>query len=462
MNMPPAASAESPVSRFDRESRLIQPALLKPLARLALPTVAVMFMITALNITETYFVSSLGTEAVAAASLVVPVALLVTMVSNGGIGGGVSSAIARARGRGDQAAAESLLWHAILLGVAFGALTTGLAWSLGPRLYRALGGAGAVLSGAIIYSNILFGAAVASWTLVLVQAALRGAGNVKAPALTIAGSVCIGLAISPALIAGAFGWPGLGVAGAGVAQAVTSVGGLFVLLVYLRRPGATLRLAPHPLSRAKFAEILAIGLPSSLNALMSALALTAATAAAGAYGESAIAGYGVAARLDTLLVPILFGFGAAAVTLVGMSIGAGDVRRARAVALTNAVFVAAPLGAFGLLIALWPTLWLSIFTRDPNVIAAGSDYLSIVAPTYALNAIAMELYFAGQGARRIFWPMIATFSRVALALAAVALVRLQIVGLSASYGVIAAGVALGALITIAGFLRDPWPNASSR
>jgi Na+-driven multidrug efflux pump len=85
-------------------------------------------------------VSTLGTDAVAAASLVVPVALLVTMVSNGGIGGGVSSAVARARGSGNQALAESVLWHAIILGLVLGAATTLLAWTLGPPLYWALGG----------------------------------------------------------------------------------------------------------------------------------------------------------------------------------------------------------------------------------------------------------------------------------------------------------------------------------
>jgi hypothetical protein len=64
-----------------------------------LPAVAVMFLVTLLSAAETYFVSSLGTDAIAAASLVVPVILLMTMVSIGGIGGGLSSAIARAHGR---------------------------------------------------------------------------------------------------------------------------------------------------------------------------------------------------------------------------------------------------------------------------------------------------------------------------------------------------------------------------
>ena len=441
--------AHSPRGRIDL-------LLLGPLARLALPTVAVMFLVTALSIAETYFVSSLGTDAVAAASLVVPVALLITMVSNGGIGGGVSSSVARALGAQDQAKAESLLWHALMLSLAFGIVTSVAAWGLGPQLYRALGGRGASLSGAVFYSNVLFGGAVASWALMLVQAALRGAGNVKVPAFVVAASVATGLVLSPVLITGAFGWPGLGVVGAGVAQVITNVGGLVAMLVYLRTPAATLRLRPHKLSRIYFVEILGIGLPSSLNAVLAALALTAATAAAGAYGPTALAGYGIAARLDTLLVPILFGFGTAAIALVGMSLGKGDVARARNVAITNAVFVGASLEIVGLAVALWPTAWLKLFTIDQGVVAAGSSYLRIVAPTFGLSALAMELYFAGQGARQIFWPVIATVVRLALAVSAVALVRSGVVDLSGAFLIVAGGVTLSTVITFLGFNFSRW------
>jgi len=77
---------------------ILEGPLLPLLIRLALPTVTVMFLVTLLAVAETWFVSGLGTDAIAAAAMVVPVALLMTMVSNGGIGGGVSASIARARG----------------------------------------------------------------------------------------------------------------------------------------------------------------------------------------------------------------------------------------------------------------------------------------------------------------------------------------------------------------------------
>jgi Na+-driven multidrug efflux pump len=90
---------------------LLHGPLLSNLIRLALPTVAVLFMTTLVSVAETYFVSSLGLKAIAAASLVVPVMLLMTTVASAGIGGGVSSAIARAIGARRQDEAESLAKH---------------------------------------------------------------------------------------------------------------------------------------------------------------------------------------------------------------------------------------------------------------------------------------------------------------------------------------------------------------
>ena len=89
-------------------NKLIHGPLLPQLIRLALPTAAVLFMTTLLSVAETYFVSALGLNAIAAASLVVPALLLMTTVASAGIGGGVSSAIARAIGARRQDEAESL------------------------------------------------------------------------------------------------------------------------------------------------------------------------------------------------------------------------------------------------------------------------------------------------------------------------------------------------------------------
>lgn len=435
---------------------LLHGPLLRNLIRLALPTVVVLFMTTVLSVAETYFVSGLGLNAIAAASLVVPVMMLMSMVSNGGIGGGVSAAIARAMGAGRHAEAESLAWHTVVIGVVAGALFTVTMLLAGPALYRGLGGSGQSLDQAVLYSDILFGGAIPFWTLMLLQAALRGAGNVKVPAMVMMGGVVGGLLLSPVLINGWLGAPRLGVAGAGIAQVICNIAALAVVIRYMRAGGSTLKLRPHPLRRAHFDAILRVGLPSAVNAVMAALSITALTAAAGAVGVAAIAGYGIASRLDMLLVPVMFGFGTAAITLVGTNLGAGKVKRARRVAVVNAVFVGALVGVVGLVVSLFPQLWLGLFTRDAGVLAVGAQYLHTVAPFYALVGVIFELYFAGQGAQRIGWPMTAAAVRFAAALLAMALVIGGYASLGAAFALVAASIVAAAAITVTGFVRTRW------
>ena len=437
-------------------NKLIHGPLLPQLIRLALPTAAVLFMTTLLSIAETYFVSALGLNAIAAASLVVPALLLMTTVASAGIGGGVSSAIARAIGARRHDEAESLAWHAVVIGAVGGGLFSLLALMAGPALYRSLGGSGASLDLAVLYSNILFGGAISFWILLLLQAALRGTGNVKVPAMTIMGGVVVGLILSPVLINGWLGAPCMGVAGAGTAQVLCSIGALVVVVVYMRSPFSTLRLRRYPLRRQHFSAILGVGLLSSINVVMLAMSVTALTAAAGAVSVAAIAGYGIASRLEMLLSPVMFGCGTAAITLVGTNLGAGNVARARRVAIVNVLLVAGVVGLVGLFVSLFPRLWLGLFTSDSATMAVGAQYLHVVAPFYAGIGVIFELYFVGQGAQRIFWPMTASVVRCVFALAAMVLVLRGDASLHTAFILVAVSVVVAATITLLGFLRTRW------
>jgi putative MATE family efflux protein len=426
------------------------------LIRLALPTVVVLFMTTLLGVAETYFVSSLGVKAIAAASMVVPVMLLMATVSSAGVGGGVSSAIARATGARCQDEAESLAWHTVVIAAVAGGLFSLVTVLAGPALYRSLGGSGSSLDQAVRYSNILFGGAIPFWILMLLQAALRGAGNVKVPAMIILGGAVTGLILSPVLINGWLGAPRMGVAGAGAAQVLCNIAALSVMVVYMRSPSSTLRLRRYPLQRKHFSAILRVGLLSAINAVMSAVSVTVLTAAAGAMSVAAIAGYGIASRLDMLLMPVMFGFGTAAITLVGTNLGAGNVVRARRVAIVNVLFVASVVGMVGLVVSLFPQRWLGLFTSDSTVMAAGAQYLHVVAPFYAVLGVIFELYFAGQGAQRILWPMTASVVRFAFALAAMVLVTQGYASLHTAFVLVAVSIVVAATISVIGFRRTRW------
>ena len=197
---------------------LLRGAIAPTLLRLALPILVVLAVQTLVSVAETYFVGFLGTDALAGVALVFPALMLMTMMSNGGIGGGVSSAIARAIGAGRLRDADALVSHTVIIALVFGGLFSAALLGGGRALYAALGGSGEVLANALRYSSLVFGAAIPIWITNLLAAALRGAGNVRVPAILTAVGAAMTLALSPLLI---FGWgpvPRFGVAGAGLAM----------------------------------------------------------------------------------------------------------------------------------------------------------------------------------------------------------------------------------------------------
>jgi Na+-driven multidrug efflux pump len=136
---------------------------------------------------------------------------------------------------------------------------------------------------------------------------------------------------------------------------------------------------------------------------------------AGAAGTDAVAGFGTAARLEYLLVPLAFGLGAPLVALVGTNIGAGQRDRALRIALVGGAIAFALTEAVGLAAAIWPGAWLALFSAEPGMIETGSKYLRLVGPVYGFFGLGMALYFSSQGAGRLLWPLAGGFLRMAVA-----------------------------------------------
>jgi putative MATE family efflux protein len=364
---------------------------------------------------ETYFVGFLGKDALAGVALVFPVLMLMTMMSNGALGGGAASAVARALGSGRRRDADALVLHAAVLAMLFGlAFTLGVLGG-GHMLYRLLGGSGDAIEAALQYSRFVFGGAVLIWVVNLLAASLRGAGEVRIPALVIFAGAFIVVPLSPALIFGFGPVPQLGIAGAGAAVIFYYVLAGATLVAYMRSRHSPIKLVSAPLEWRLFKDILGVGGISAIGTLQINITVAVVTGLVGPFGIDALAGYGMASRFDYVLIPLLFALGTAAVTMVGANIGARQVARARRIAWTAALLAAAVTETIGVLAALFPQVWIGIFSSDPNVVAAGSSYLRVVAPFYGFVGLGMLLYFAGQGARYVTWPVLAGTLRLTIA-----------------------------------------------
>lgn len=414
-----AAAPRTAAPAVDRKAMaraaMLDGPILATLLRLALPTISVLIAQTAVNVAEGYYVGLLGTDALAGVALVFPVYMLMMMMSGGGLGSGVASSVARAIGGGRQHDADALVLHAIVLAVVVGAAFTFATIQGGPWLYRTLGGRDGALEAALLYSNWIFAGSIAIWVVNLLSAALRGSGNVKVPALVTLGGALVLIPASPALIFGFGPIPRMGIAGGGLAFALYFGGASLVLLRYMASGRSGLALRWAPLEWRLFADILKVGLPTALSTVLTNLTVILVTGAVGLFGTHALAGYGIASRLDYLLIPVLFGLSSAVLTMVGVNIGAGRRPRAREIAWTGGLVGAAFTGAIGLVIALWPGLWLNLFTDEADVLAPATAYLSIVAPFYAFFGLGFVVSFAGQGAGHMLWPFLGVTGRLAIA-----------------------------------------------
>ena len=404
-SIPPRSNDRPPQSVV---SPLLTAPILPTLAALSLPNLLALGTQSLVAIAETSYIGILGTEALAAMALVFPMIMLTQMMSSGAMGGGVSSAISRALGAGDEYRARALAVHALIVGCLAGLLFTFFFLYFGADIYAALGGGNAVLPLALQYSGTFFAGAMIIWLFNIFASIARGTGNMRVPSSTIIGVAVLQIILGGVLGLGFGAIPRFGLAGVAAGQILAFLAGTITLLAYLRSPYGRLRLkfSGVRLSRELFWDILKVGAVSCLSPLQSILTVILLAKFVAGFGTAALAGYGIGVRLELLLVPIAFSIGAASVPMVGMAIGARNVARARRVAWTAATASAVIIGSIGCIAALHPDIWASLFTSESGALRAAHDYLGIAGFGFPAYGFGLCLYFASQGSGKIIGPVL--------------------------------------------------------
>jgi len=397
-----------------RTKLMLEGPVLATLLRLAAPNVLNLLAIAGMITFDGLFLGRLGADTLAGVSLAFPFVMLIQHAAASGMGGGVSSAIARAIGAGKRDVADALAFHAFVLALGLAAAFSTVLLLGAPYLFRWMGGHGQMLSAALAYAHVAFSGAVSICMLNLLGSAVRGTGNMGLPAGVIVGSVIGHVVISPMLI---FGWgpiPALGPAGAGWGLTIPFGAGSLVLFAYLRSPRSlvTLKLCGVPPQWGVFAEILKVGGPGLINVTITNLSVVLLTAIASHLGRDVAIGYAMGARLEYILIPLAFGFGTAIVAMVGTNWGAKQYRRAYQIAWAGGATVAAACASIGLIAALFPGLWMGLFTSDDEIVRVGALYLKIVGPIYGFYGLGMALYFATQGFGSVIWTVSANAVRL--------------------------------------------------
>ena len=438
--------------------RLLNGAILTTLLRLSLPNVLAMAMTVVVGIAETYYVGRLGTAPLAAMALVFPFAMLTQMMSAGAMGGGVSAAISRALGASDTARAQSLLLHALVIGVVAGGLYSAIFLVFGPDFYKLLGGKDAVLEEAVRYSAILFTGALLVWLINTLASVLRGTGNMRAPSVALVGTAVLQIILGGVLSLGAGPLPAMGMVGVAWGHIIATAAGVVYFLWYLitGQSQLTLKLNAFEMQRDMFADILKVGAVACLSPVQSVLAILIFTALVAQLGTEALAGYGIGQRLEFMLIPIAFGIGVASVPMVGMAMGAGHVARARRVAWVAGGVSAFNLGLIGLVVTLAPDLWARLFTQDEAVLSHARQYLVTAGPAFPFFGLGLTLYFASQGAGQVIGPVLAGTVRLVLVAGLGYWLAQNHATAESFYTLVAVAMLLYGVVTAAAVRFTPW------
>ena len=189
-----------------------------------------------------------------------------------------------------------------------------------------------------------------------------------------------------------------------------------------------------------------------VNSIQTVVTAVVLTGFVGRHGTAALAGYGVGLRLELLQIPLVFAVGQALVVLVGTHVGAGRVARAKKIAWLGAALGASVSLVIGAVVAVFPHLWVALFSSDPAVLDSGARYLRTVAPFYPFLAIGIALYFAAQGAGRVLGMVLAGTARLAIVVAG----GLAFASLGGLFAVIAVAMAIFGSATILVTARTDW------
>ena len=369
-------------------SVLVTGGVRETLIRMALPMLAGTFAMNAYNLADTWFVSRLGTQPLAAMAFTFPVIALLTFVA-GGIGTGITTLVSHALGRRDRDDAARLVTHGIALTVTF-TTTVSIAGYLSIEpLFRRLGADAETLPLIGQFMRIWYLGALTMSLPMMGNGILISCGDSRgASRLMIFGSV-LNVILNPILIFGHCGLPALGIRGSALATVISQTVAMSWLLSLLHYKHGLLSLGAGTLRGclASWRRILDFAIPCILSMAMMPVSAGVITWIMSRFGREAVAASGAAARLEMFAFVVPMALGISLTPFVSQNFGAARVDRVREAQTLSTAFAL----VYGSLVALLFFLaapWLaSFFSRDPQVIQVMVTYLRIIPFGYGMMEV---------------------------------------------------------------------------
>ncbi|MBF4256241.1 MATE family efflux transporter [Vibrio anguillarum] len=360
------------------------------LSQMTIPMIFGLIAILMFNLVDTFFISLLGTESLAAISFTFPVTFAVNCITMG-IGIGLSTSIGRLLGQGDAKNAARFSSHGVLLAVVLVTFASILGLLTIKPLFLLLGATDDLIPLIEQYMQVWY---LTIPLLVIPMAgnsAIRATGDTKTPAKIMMLAGCINGLLDPLLIFGYGPFPELGIQGAAIASAFSWLGALCGSLYVLIKREKLLAWPYFPTLWHDWQQILKVGTPAALSNAMNPLSGALLMIMLASHGTAAVAAYGAAQRIESILILVLMSLTSALTPFMAQNIGAKNIERSFAGLFLSMRFsIVFQLMIFAMMVPLSIPLS-ALFSQEPSVRDLLWHYLLLVPLSYGFQGIVMML-----------------------------------------------------------------------
>jgi len=386
-------SAAKSSTRRQFDPRLVQGPIVPSLILLALPIMAANILQVAYQLVDAFWVGRLGAAAVAAVSLTLPIMFLLIAAGMGFAIAG-TTLIAQYAGAGDHAMVDHVAAQTLLTIVLVSIVLAALGFAITPWLLHLMNLAPDVYRNALGFMRVVFASLPLMFVYAMVQALMRGVGEVKVPLYIVAATVVINFCLDPVLIFGMYGAPAWGVVGAATATVISQAvaAAISLRLLFGGRYGIHVHWKDFQPDLVFVKRAFLLGYPASIEQSMRGLGMTVMTFLITSFGTIVTASFGVGTNVVNVVVIPAMGFSLATSTLVGQNIGAGNIARAERVARLSALITFASLSAIGALAFIFAPHIVSFFVpQSQEVIAEGGRLIRIMAWSFGFIGLQFAL-----------------------------------------------------------------------